>query len=168
MGDPCGSCMGACAGDITCEGSCRRADGTSCVGSTDPGTACEDWQVLCPQSSPNRGECVDSTAECDQTGSPDCVCDDGWPCATADPDPCSGAASTCPPAEGCISCAGLDCATATDTAAGYGACCGSDTSGDSAVHGCTDTCVERWSCLNPLEFHIRVSTAFHATPLLLA
>ena len=36
-GDPCGSCMEACAGDMACEGGCTDADGTSCTESTDPG-----------------------------------------------------------------------------------------------------------------------------------
>ena len=122
------ACMGnnLCAANVNChnanQGGTTEPDCTMFVCETASGAEPE-YAACCGDGNTDPG------------GAPDCVCDGAGACATAASDPCSDAASACPTGEGCVSCAALDCASATDTDAGYWACCGSGTGGGDTGDG---------------------------------
>ena len=65
--DPCMVCMMGCGTpqpDMTCMAQCTAGPCRDMFPEAEPSGGCEQGQVLCPESSPNPGQCMQSESEC--------------------------------------------------------------------------------------------------------
>ena len=65
--DPCMVCMMGCGTpqpDMTCMAQCTAGPCRDMFPEAEPSGGCEEGQVLCPESSPNPGQCMQSFSEC--------------------------------------------------------------------------------------------------------